>query len=270
MKKEKSIAERLAGIGLAAAVSLSSNAAPNRHPEQLFQLRDNSPNMSVNEEPIKENVVFAANTETAPPTSTPSPASSPSLSPTPSFLASPTPTPEPTPTLSPAEKRQQKIRQDLVEINLILDANSNIFSDKYKADINLYYPIYKPVADKFKLDWYLLFIVHEKETGASAGKRGFAPDSYYVGAMQRDPNTWSESFVKQASRGLEYLKDLPQRHSDDWREIAAGAAILDRNVDHYISLGKKRAVLNALRLYTPGVGGYQRFELYKKYEKLFN
>lgn len=103
MKKERSIGERLAGLGLAVAVSFNPSV-PNRHPEQLFELRDNSPNMSGNEVLIKENVVFAANTETAPPQPTSSPIPSPSLSPTPSPLPSPTLTPEPTPTLSPVEK----------------------------------------------------------------------------------------------------------------------------------------------------------------------
>lgn len=87
--------------------------------------------------------------------------------------------------------------------------------------------------------------------------------------MQRDPNTWPESFVNQASQGLEYLKDLPQRHKDDWREIAAGAAILDRNIDHYIRYGEDRAVFYAIKLFSPG-SYQQRFELYKKYKKIFD
>lgn len=258
MKKESSIGEKLARFSLATTV-LFSPIVPNRHPEQLFEQRDNSPNLS-------GHVVFAASLDTAPPQPTPSPIPNPSLSPAPSPLESPTPSPEPTPTLSPVEKRQQKIKQDLIEINKILDANSNIFSNKYKTDINLYYPIYKPIADKFKIDWYLLFIVHEKETGASAGTRGFAPNSYYIGAMQIAPY-WQE-FASLASKGLEDLKKLPQRHKNDWEQIALGGWILNRNIDYYVKLGNERAVFNAIRLYSPGSYN-QRFELYKKYKKLF-
>lgn len=262
IERRISIRKTLAGIGMAVAVS----ASPNVHyqnQEQLFDLRDNSPNSRLNDMPEKENVLFLANTETAPPLST----LNLSLSSTPPFQETPSPSPEPT--LSPKELREQKIKLELSEINKILDAHPNVFSRKYKKDINLYYPIYKPIADKFHIDWYLIFIVHEKETGASAGTRGFLPSSYYKGAMQRDPILWDEDYVKEAVKELEYLKDLPQRHSDDWREIATGAAILNRNIDFYARLGKNMAVFNSIRIYSPGSYD-ERFELYEKYKSLFD
>lgn len=263
MEKEKiNFRKALRGFTLAVAISVNPNVSY-QNQEQLFDLRDNSPNMPGNEVPEKENVLFLANTETAPPLSTPNL----SLSSTPPFQEIPAPSPEPT--LSPKELREQKIKLELSEINKILDAHPNVFSRKYKKDINLYYPIYKPIADKFNIDWYLIFIVHEKETGASAGTRGFLPSSYYKGAMQRDPILWDEDYVKEAVKELEYLKDLPQRHSDDWREIATGAAILNRNIDYYMRLGKDRAVFNSIRIYSPGSFD-KRFELYKEYKSLFD
>lgn len=94
MKKEGSFGEKLAGLALAAAVSFNPNV-PNRNPEQLFEQRDNSPNVPGIVAPIKENVVFAANTETAPPTESPSPSPIPTQSPIPIESPMPTKTPKP-------------------------------------------------------------------------------------------------------------------------------------------------------------------------------
>ncbi len=94
MNKERSFGKKLAGLVLAAAVSFNPSV-PNRQPEQLFELRDNSPNMPVSEAPIRENVVFVANTETVSPTESFSPPPIPTQSPVPSESPMPTKTPKP-------------------------------------------------------------------------------------------------------------------------------------------------------------------------------
>jgi hypothetical protein len=179
------------------------------------------------------------------------------------------PTPSPL-ALSKKQTERQNSNNDLTEVISKMKEHKNIFSDKYVQDVKMYYPIYKAVGDKYHMDWYLLWIVHENETGASAGWRGFVPESYYKGAMQRDPNTWDQDFVNNAAKGLEDLAKLPQRHQDDWKEIAAGAAILDRNIKHYQNLGKDKAVFNALRLYSTLEAAKERFALYKRDRILFN
>lgn len=171
--------------------------------------------------------------------------------------------------------QEEKHVDEDVELDLIIDkmkSNKDLFGSKYIKDVKLYYPIYKAVADKFDMDWYLIWIVHEKETGASAGKRGFANDSYYVGAMQRDPNIWTEEFVNEAAEGLKDLAKLPQRHKDDWKEIATGARILDRNIDKYLDDGysKSKSVLKALLLYSADGPARERFSMYKDVKEVFS
>jgi hypothetical protein len=169
------------------------------------------------------------------------------------------------------EITKPKVNNELNDVISTMEENNNIFSDKYIQDVKMYYPIYKTVADKFDIDWYLIWIVHENETGASAGWRGFTPESYYVGAMQRDPNIWPQSFVDKAADGLEALAKLPQRHENDWKEIAAGAAILDRNIDQYKNRGDSKdvAVNKAFMLYSADGPAEQRFDMYLKIEKIF-
>lgn len=168
------------------------------------------------------------------------------------------------------DTKEEKDVNELDQIISKMKSNNDLFNRKYIEDVEMYYPIYKAVADKYDLDWYLIWIVHEKETGASAGKAGFASDSYYVGAMQRDPNIWTEEFVDKASEGLEDLAKLPQRHKDDWKEIAAGAKILDRNFDKYNEdLSENKAVLKALLLYSAEEPARERFDIYKDYKEVF-
>jgi hypothetical protein len=168
------------------------------------------------------------------------------------------------------ETKEQKDKKELDNVILLMKENRNLFSRKYIRDVRMYYPIYKAIAEKFNMDWYLIWIVHEKETGASAGKRGFAEDSYYIGAMQRDPNIWTEDFVDKAAKGLEELKDLPQRHKDDWREIAAGARILDRNIDIRDDMNKDKAVLKSLLLYSAEGPALERYDMYLEYKEVFS
>ena len=174
--------------------------------------------------------------------------------------------------LTKEEIQKQNAENQLQAIIGKMQAHKDIFKDKYIEDIKIYYPIYKEVADKFDIDWYLLFIVHEAETGASAGERGFAKDSYYKGAMQIDPNIWTSDYVKNATKGLEDLKNIPQRHSDDWSNIATAGNILADNLHKYENNGniKAEAVLKSLLLYSADSHARDRFEKYKDYSIIFD
>lgn len=171
--------------------------------------------------------------------------------------------------LSPAQIREKQVKSELSNILKIMSEHPRVFSKKKKEDIGIYYRIYRAVADRYKLDWYLLFIVHEAETGASARERGFVPDAQYQGAMQLDRNIWSDDYIQKATKGLKYLAKLPQRYSDDWEQIAAGGKILGANIRKYKRLGKEEAVLNALLLYSSDEQALKRFRTYKKYQELF-
>lgn len=178
----------------------------------------------------------------------------------------------PSPSVTTPETSEQKQKQELEQVLSDMKANDELFNKKKIQDVRMYYPIYKAASDKYDLDWFLLFIVHEAETGASRGEKGFAPDSYYVGAMQRDPNIWSDEYVKKSADGLEKLAKLPQRHKDDWKEIAAAAHMLSDNYHKYEEQGesKGKAILKALIRYSAEEHARDRFELYKKYNTVFN
>lgn len=167
------------------------------------------------------------------------------------------------------QERQEQIAREMARIEKVMEANPNVFSKKKIRDFTMYYPIYRPIADKFQIDWYLIFIVHEAETGASAGTRGFLDSSYYKGAMQLDPESWNNQYIENASKGLSYLANLPQRHTDDWMNIAAGAKILADDFHKQKGLTKDQAVLFALRRYSSREQADKRFKTYQKYETLF-
>lgn len=180
--------------------------------------------------------------------------------------------PLPSNQLSEEEKRDKMINEKFLKIEEIMKANSQLFEDRIE-DFSIYGKIYLRVAEKFNyVPWYLIFIVHKAETGASKGEAGFRKDSYYKGAMQRDPNIWPQAFVDKAARGLEDLAALPQRRSDDWKEIAAGAKILGRNIARYEERGmsKDKAVVNALLLYSARVPALSRFATYNIYKEIFS
>lgn len=181
-------------------------------------------------------------------------------------ISSPSPSP-----LSEKKQKQMEIQAELTKVIGEMSLYPKLFNDKKIADVKMYYPVYKEVADKFKIDWYLLFVVHEAETGASRGERGFKSESYYVGAMQRDPNIWPDSYVNDSADGLESLAKLPQRHKSDWKEIAAAAHMLSNNFHKYKQEGnsKNEAVLKALLLYSADGPARERFEKYKKYGEIF-
>lgn len=166
--------------------------------------------------------------------------------------------------------RGEQVQRELANIEKTMGKYPTVFSGKKRDDVRRYYPIYRAVADKFGIDWYLLFITHEAETGASAGKRGFAEDSYYKGAMQLDPNVWSQAYIEKASKGLTYLANIPQRHEDDWMQIAAAGNILRDDIRVHKSYGKDEAVFFALKRYCALEQAEKRYKTYLKYESIFS
>ncbi len=183
----------------------------------------------------------------------------------------------------PQEPSADKIRKQLENINVStpfdnvvyeMQSHPEVFSQKDITDIKMYYPIYKAVADKFNIDWYLIWINHEGETGASNSKVAFNGGSYpYFGGWQRDVRMWPESFVANAFKGLEYLQGVKTRNKTDAREAAAMAAQVAPNIKQYLNLGPYKAVLNAERLFTgdkQGTGlSLTRANLWQECSKIF-
>ncbi len=167
-------------------------------------------------------------------------------------------------------KKQENLQQEIIGV---IKENKGLFNSKKMEDFKMYYPIYQAVSQKYpEVDWYLLWITHEAETGASNSKVAFNGGSYpYYGGMQRNVNIWPQSYVNESFKGLGFLRAIPTRHKSDAMEIAAAAHELSDNIKRYLSLGKDEAVFRALSLYTGGEYlAQQRFGLWEKYKKIFS
>lgn len=152
-------------------------------------------------------------------------------------LPSPTTTPEPTPTekpLSPTEKKIQKIKDETAQIYNFAKASGK-FNDKLLGDLHDNLPFYLAASKKYGLDWVVLWVTEERESGASdpnstAFNSGHK-NSDVQGPYQISKTSWSNEFRTEAFSGLEYTLVFPQRHEGDARDTATAARILDRNIE---------------------------------------
>lgn len=143
------------------------------------------------------------------------------------------------------------------------------FSAQDREDIKLYYPIYSAVGAKYDISWYLLWIIHEQETTASFSQSAFEQGHAHYGAMQRSVAFYGEDAVNEASAGLDALALLPQRHLDDWREIAFAGWKLRRDIDSATGEGSSEPVLGALYAYSAAGPANYRWQLYQTYRNIF-
>ena len=145
--------------------------------------------------------------------------------------------------------------------------NADIFGkdrlEQYTEDLQIYYPIYKVAADRFNLSWYLVWIVHEQESTASRDEKAFLPGRTHYGAMQRAKKYHPDEIVDKIAQDLALLAFLPQRRSDDWKEIVWAAAKLDEDRRKFGSL---EAAL--YRYSAPGPAAF-RLQQYLKYSQIF-
>lgn len=151
------------------------------------------------------------------------------------------------------------------ELKAVIDKVSSrpdLFDQRHISDVTIYYPIYKAVADKFGIKWYLLWIVHEAESTVSTNPDAFNGKSGYIGGFSRHPD-WKESVVEQATAGLEHLASLPQRDPTDWKEAAFAAW-------HLTTITKDNTVLGSLRSYSAQGPASYRYRLYLQYQEVFD
>lgn len=155
------------------------------------------------------------------------------------------------PTLSPKEQRISDLQSKADQYAKIAQ-ESGRFSSRLINSLKMYGPIYIAAAEKFGIDWKMLWITHMEESGASAiGSKAFEGSTFpYVGGMQRNQEIWPDKFVKEAFKGLEYLEEIPTNHKGDAMEIVGAAAIMAPNMEKYTELGIKEAVFNTFALYT--------------------
>jgi len=163
---------------------------------------------------------------------------------------SPSVIPPPESRLSPQEQKIQDLQNETAQYVQIAQ-ESGRFSDKEIADIKMYAPICIPPARERDIIWEACMVTIEEETGASDSIKAFnGQTSPYYGIAQRNVLIWPESYVADAAKGLEYLAKFPQRHPDDWKEIAAMTKMLADNLHNYESTGKNNALFLSLKLFT--------------------
>ncbi len=152
------------------------------------------------------------------------------------------------------------IETESISVIETMNSRPDIFSEKQIADVELYFPIYKVVAEKYGIKWYLLWIVHEAESQASTDPNAFNGASGHIGGFQRSPG-WSESYVNKAAEGLEDLANFPQRDPSDWKEAAFAAW-------HLTTIKSEDSPLGSLIKY--GGGASERYQLYQLLQQIFD
>lgn len=121
--------------------------------------------------------------------------------------------------------QEARAQQKWEEVKAIMETHPEKFSPQDFEDLKIYFPIYWEVATKYgqnkAFDWYTLWIFHKEETTVSQDEGTLAGENGYIGAMQRDPDFYPESYVDEAVKGLpECLKEISTRDPTDLREIA--------------------------------------------------
>lgn len=155
--------------------------------------------------------------------------------------------------------------QESPQIIFKLEANPELFDVQTDVeDLKIYYPIYRAAQDKFKVPWYLLWIMHQAESTVSKDPNAFVVGSYgQYGAMQRVTRFHFKEDVDFASRGLEFLADFNQRHPDDWQEISWAAMKISQDRQ---STG---SILGALKRYSAAGSAEERYQRFLTLEAVF-
>jgi hypothetical protein len=178
------------------------------------------------------------------------------------------PTPEPetqkmemmsvAPMTAEQAQRIEKYKEELPNILMKLNADP-----QQTEDLKMYYPIYRAAQDKSGVPWYLTWIVHEDESSASRNANAFILGSGHYGAMQRAVEFHPDSDIERASAGYSFLKDLPQLHPDDWREIVWGAEALSEYIQ------SSGSTLGGLERYSAAGPAQTRYGKYLRAENIF-
>lgn len=97
------------------------------------------------------------------------------------------------------------------------------------SDLRKYFDVYKGAEIKYQVHWFLLWDTHTKETTSSRNPNPGAAG--YKGCMQRNPWFYTDSYVREAIRGWEFLGLVASGYGDfgnrfgfhDYEEIFGAA-----------------------------------------------
>lgn len=166
-------------------------------------------------------------------------------------------------TVRPVFEKNQKELSDLRE-------GGNL--DKIEM-LRMYYPIYRIAQEAFDVPWYLLWLIHDAESGLSTDPIAFGNTRENYGAMQRAKNTYGEVEVESIAFSYKYLANLPQNHPDDWREILWAAAKISRDAENakrsYAHNNWNRALEEAQHAYCSKPEAIIRIERFRKLKEIF-
>lgn len=174
--------------------------------------------------------------------------------------------------LSPTEQKIKDIKDKAKSIYNFAKESGKINANLLD-DLNDNLPFYIAAGEKYNIDWIVLWIIHEAESGASdPNSKAFDSsnaNSRVKGSWQIDIS-WGKDFAKDSFSGLEYVSVFPQRHEGDASGAAQAAHMLRRNLDKYNDLGYEKALFNALSLYCGKDQATIRIDKIEKFNKIFS
>lgn len=139
--------------------------------------------------------------------------------------------------------------------------------------LRMYYPIYRTAQEAFNVSWYLLWLIHDAESGLSTDPTAFEDTRENYGAMQRAKKIYGELKVKSITFSYQYLANLPQNHPDDWREILWAAAKISRDAESakrsYVHNDWNRALEEAQHAYCSKQEAEIRIERLRRLKEMF-
>lgn len=155
---------------------------------------------------------------------------------------------------------------------------SGKFNDSQLETMWTYIPYYIAAGEKFDVDWKVLYINHQRESGGSAkNSKAFDGSTYpNVGGMQLNINYWTPEYQKHAvedGENLSFLEDIfSTRHKGDMESIFAAAKMIGNNED--VSFKKTHSQSDSIRFgfvrFTGSLeSGEARYQEYRAIEQIF-
>lgn len=159
-----------------------------------------------------------------------------------------------------------------------LAKGSGRFSVNELKDMWIYLPYYIAAGEKFDVDWVVLYVNHQRESGGSAkNSKAFDGSTYpYVGGMQLNINYWPPEYQKLAvekGENLRYLDNVfPTRHKGDIDSIFAAAKSIGANED--VNFKKTHSKSDSVRFgfvrFSGSLeSGESRYQEYRKIKQIF-
>lgn len=138
-------------------------------------------------------------------------------------------------------------------------------------DFQTYYAFWRAGEAQFGVPWLLLWITQLDETNCSRAE--FPERNGHLGGMQRNPEFYSEEYVKEAVSGWEFLKWLPQRYlkeigseTNDYEEIFFAARKIGEKAKEIMAeegLNFEESCLKALDNYCSSKNAERRRKQYR-------